>query len=295
MPNEKHIFLNEPIPSAVALYKVIAYGEEIWRELDEKRANYQNDLKFACAHNFFQKTLMAAHSILDIIRPITQEEVSLKSPYNDFISAMVITRSIFETYVNMNYLFNPNLGDEEKCFRLLIYEKNSFNQLLNFKKVEIKGKEDVSEDEKKETEDTKNEVDNFIMKIKKTNYYKKLGKSQKKLAVNPEKWSIHSRKERENLTDFNESQRIYLYGLFSAYSHAEPYGITMISMMRNQDEIYSQIYLPLLYTEMCLTFTIQLYCNVFGLKLRDDIEKRIGKLNGFKSQYVWQLKGSKID
>lgn len=167
------------------------------------------------------KILLTTLSIIELSNGFFLKTSKLVSNHRllDFSSINVLTRSIIESYLTLEYLFYNNLEDSHKEFRLLIWKVSGYKSRQNFFDFKNIGylSEDVSEKLKNELE----EIDNLLKEIEKSPFYKNLNKNDlwklDKFGIpRLESWSIMLENSSLNTDSFSLP-----YKLYSNYAHSE--------------------------------------------------------------------------
>lgn len=260
-----------------SLKNIIVFADQLWESTNKERQKHSG-IKKVLAHHFFQKGLTISFSTMSVIDSPERTDLNEFQGYKDFISAMILTRAVFENYINMNYLLASNLTWQEQMFRYLLFKKHGWYELKKLKEWE--------EDTPEEIEGTENNLNIFLNKIKRTNHYQTLKDEEKSNAISPEEWSIHESNKIAGIAGFNMAQVKYIKKVFSSHIHSFNYSLKMIELMNSGNEIYAQMTLPLMYTSICLTLTIEKYASVLGLNLNEHIKELIQLANKLKSKNI---------
>jgi len=229
-----------------SLKKVISASMNISIQASGKPCSRAQSI--AC--DFLLKNTLVAVSIWSLINPRNLDDFGIGNNQivHDFPSAFVLVRTLFEGYINMYYLLVNPRSDEERDFRLFIWERHA---LLERQKM---GKFLGSTHDK--LADEKNKIQQLTKKITSSNYFKKLSKPNEKWIRKEKEWTETSVFERADIAEIDRSQYKFIYKFLSNYVHSEAYALMQISSIRSPNTASSFMKIPLQYTEMFLSLTL---------------------------------------
>lgn len=167
------------------------------------------------------KILITTRSIIELTKGFQIETKDKISEYKslDFSSINILTRTIIESFLTMEYLFYNNLTDDEKRFRFLIWRISGYKSRQDF--FEKKDKNLISEEIQDKLENELDEINELLKEAKTFPYFNNLNKQHL--------WKLDQfgvpRLESWN-TLLNNSMletNIFLipYKLYSNYAHSE--------------------------------------------------------------------------
>lgn len=163
------------------------------------------------------KILLATRSIVVLTKGVYLETNNKQGAHKllDFPSINVLTRSILEAYLTLEYLFYNNLDEKEKEFRFKIWRVSGYKSRQNF--FDEEDKVQVSE---KLMEESK-EINILLEQIKEYTYYNDLTKNDfwKLDKYGIPRLNSWARMLENSSLETNKFST--LYKLFSNYAHSE--------------------------------------------------------------------------
>ncbi|MBD0404122.1 DUF5677 domain-containing protein [Flammeovirga sp. EKP202] len=206
------------------------------------------------AFSFLKKNTISCISILNIISPIkSQDNLSYKYSIYDINSSFILIRALFESYVNMFYLLDTNLTEDERELRYLLWKRHAFVERQKIS--EYKGLKD------KKLDLEKNLIEDLNIRIKSNSFFNNFSDKQKSKYLEKEwNWDL--------LGDFstkttnigiNKKRVDYLYKFLSNYSHSQSYAFMQVSELTQEDAKSLINGTPLLYTISFLAKTLELF------------------------------------
>ncbi len=120
------------------------------------------------------KILLASKSIIELGNGTKVSALTKDSNVKllDFPSINILTRSIIEAFLTMEYLFYNNLDKEERIFRFYIWQISGYKSRQSFFEKSQGLKQNITD--KLQTE--LNEIERLLSIIEKSPYYKKMDK-----------------------------------------------------------------------------------------------------------------------
>tara|TARA_R110001606_G_scaffold178175_1_gene324756 strand:- start:1353 stop:2303 length:951 start_codon:yes stop_codon:yes gene_type:complete len=165
------------------------------------------------------KILLATKSIIELGKGTKVSALTKNNNVKllDFPSINILTRSIIEAFLTLEYLFFNNLTEEERKFRFYIWQISGYKSRQNFFNERGELKENVTEKLKTEL----SEIKRLNNEIKKSKYYRTIKKqSLYKLDTyglpRLESWSKLLKQSVLKTSIFETS-----YKLYSNYAHSE--------------------------------------------------------------------------
>lgn len=210
---------------------------------------------------FFQKNILSAYTVYSIYYPkavIELPALSKGTVLQDFPSAFVIVRSMFETYINMYFLLFDSDSEDEIEFRLDMWEKHGLIEqttLLNYRDVH-KDNIDVN----------LNEIEELRNKIKGSEYFQNLSEPDKQLLDNSGKWTRLNKIQLAEKAGISLSLSEFIYKFLSNYTHSEAFSLMQIKSVSSFDDSIQLSTLPKMFAEMFLALTL---CQFTKLNLFD--------------------------
>lgn len=208
----------------------------------------------ALAADFFTKNTMVSLTIRNVINPGSIKEfpmVESSSKIYDFPSACVLIRTLFEGYINMNYLLIDSVSDEERKLRLDLWDRHGL----------LEGQRMASpfgfQHKKLETEEK--QIDAFTKSIENSYCFKTLSKSKRQSFLNMHKWTTLNTMERADKANIHRSQSELIFKFLSNYAHSESYALMQIRAVDSVKTAQKMMRVPLVFTEMFLSLTLKLF------------------------------------
>lgn len=165
------------------------------------------------------KILLATRSILQI-----SEGINLSTPYKaatikwlDTPSINILTRSIIEAFLTLEYLFYNELQESEKTFRLYIWQISGYKSRQSF----FENRENIKKDFKEKLDSEIVEINDLLQKIKGSVHYKDLDKTN---LWKLDKYGLPRLNSWSDLLEnstLNHRQFSAAYKLYSNYAHSE--------------------------------------------------------------------------
>ncbi|QQS37587.1 MAG: hypothetical protein IPM56_06435 [Ignavibacteriales bacterium] len=210
---------------------------------------------------FFQKNILSAYTVFTIYNPkpvISLPALSVGAVFQDFPSAFVIVRSMFESYINMCYLLFDSVSEEEIEHRLDLWEKHGLveqNILLKYRNVH---KEKINEN--------LSDIEEIRSKILKSKHFINLSDSDKQSISYSDKWTRLNKMQLAEKAEISLSLSQFIYKFLSNYTHSEAFSLMQIKSVSSFDESVQLSTLPKLFAEMILALTL---CKFTKLNLFD--------------------------
>jgi len=236
-------------PRLESLHKVISSALNISVKTTGLPCNRAQQL----ASDFLTKNTMVSLTIWNIINPKnTKEFPVVKSSFKayDFSSANVLVRTLFEGYINMNYVLIDSVSDEEKEFRMNLWDRHG---LLERQKM---GTSIGSRP--KQFQIDKRQINIYTKSITNSQYFKNLPKSEQQSFLNMDKWTKLKTLERADRANIHRSQSEFIFKFLSNYAHSESYALMQIYSVRSTQTAQELMRLPMGFTEMFLSLTLKL-------------------------------------
>ncbi|MCF8448152.1 MAG: DUF5677 domain-containing protein [Bacteroidia bacterium] len=120
------------------------------------------------------KILLATQSILQISNGIYISTINKKATVEwvDFSSINILTRSIIEAFLTIEYLYYNNLQDSERIFRLHIWRISGYKSRQSF----FENRQNLKNDIKEKLDSEIVEINDLLQKIEASIHYKDLNK-----------------------------------------------------------------------------------------------------------------------
>ena len=210
-----------------------------------------------CASDFLTKNTMVSWTIWNIVNPKNTEEFPMvrdSFKIYDLPSAWVLVRTLFEGYVNMNYLLIDRVSNEERKFRLDFWDRHA---LLERKKMAI-----FIGSQHKKLEADKKQSDEYTESIRDSKYFKALPPSKQQSFMHMDGWTDTGTIQRADKADIHRSQSEFIFKFCSNYAHSESYALMQIHAVRSTEEAQRLRRLPTSFTEMFLSLTLRLFAKL---------------------------------
>lgn len=240
-------------PRLQSLHKVISSSLKISVKTTGLRCTRAQQL----ASDFLTKNAMVSLTVWNIINPKNIEEFPIirdSFKIYDFPSAHVLIRTLFEGYINMNYVLIDPVSDEEREFRLDLWDKHA---LLERQKM---GSSIGSQHKKLGKE--KMQIDAYTKSIRNSRYFRALSKSEQQSFLDTHKWTKINTIERADKANIHRSQSEFIFKFCSNYAHSESYALMQIYSVRSVQMAQELIRLPMSFTEMFLSLTLNLFAKL---------------------------------
>lgn len=210
---------------------------------------------------FFQKNILSAYSIFTIYypKPVVELPALTKGAIlQDFPSAYVIVRSMFEAYINMYYLLFDSESENEVEFRLNMWEKHGLveqNTLLNYHGTQ-----------KNRVKENLRDIEKLKKRITDSEYFQNLSEPDKQSFNNSEKWTRLNKMQLADKAGISSSLSEFIYKFLSNYSHSESFSLMQLKGVSSFSESVQLSTLPKMFAEMFLALTL---CQFTKLNLFD--------------------------
>ena len=219
----------------------------------------QTNKEGALAQNFLTKITISSITIFNIIFP-KPIKIPLLSPNHlelyDLTSANVLTRSLFESYINFHSLLFDYSTLEEKELKFILWDRHVYTERIKMSSYRSNVLYNKNEDEQL--------VDNLIIQIKANDYFKNLSITDQKRIIKENKYSLQTVPEKSIRAGIVEHHSRFLYKFLSNYAHSEPFSIMQFNAVTNSKEAQDLVEgLPLIYTEAFLSLTLHLYSQIY--------------------------------
>lgn len=194
---------------------------EVLLEMIESLYEFKPELKEGevFIETLSMKVLLTTRSILSIAKGEQFNTINKVSTTKllDFPSIHVLTRSIIEAYLTLEYLFYNELNADEKVFRFNIWRLSGYKSRQNFKEIE-----DYTDEEIKLKLNSENqEIYNLLKLTKQSPYFIELNKNNiwklNKFGLP----RIHSWSSLIEASTLKQSLFSIPYSLYSNYAHSE--------------------------------------------------------------------------
>lgn len=244
---------NIKIASKKTLKKVISSAIDISFLIEGIEGNRGQEI----AANFLTKNTMVAITIWNIIDKNNVFKIDNKEiNFPDFSSALVLIRSLFEGYINMYYLLIAPETEEEEEFRLNMWDRHGLlerQRMANY----IGSSSDKLEYESKK-------INEYNKKIFDSSYFEEMSEPDKQGYKNTNNWTRKTALDRADIANIDRSQSEFIYKFLSNYSHSESYALMQINSVENKNIAEDLVEnLPIRFTEMFLSLTINIYSKLF--------------------------------
>jgi len=253
----------------------IILNHAIFVSKDSRRINCSRAEQEASV--FLQKNTLSSYTLYNIFNPppnLIFPAMTEGSVFHDFASAHVIVRAMFEAYVNMYYLIIDPSSNEEKEFRLDIWERHALTerQKMGFS---IGSTNQILIEEKQQIEERANS-------ILTSDYYKRLPKSEQQSIKDSPKWTKINVLERADKANIHRSQSEFLYKFMSNYSHSESFSIMQLHDIEKPEDALNLCKTPIRYGEMFLALTLNIF-STLNSKFKESVfkNKDVEKLINF--------------
>lgn len=236
-----------------SLHKVILSSLKISIKTTGLRCNRAQQL----ASDFLTKNTMVSLTVWNINNPKSIEEFSMiRNPFKiyDFPSAHVLIRTLFEGYINMNYVLIDPVSDEEREFRLDLWDRHG---LLERQKMASS-----IGSQPKQLEIEKRQIDTYTKSIGNSQYFKNLSGSEQRSFLHMHKWTKLTTIERADKANIHRSQSEFIFKFCSNYTHSESYALMQIYSVRSIQMTQELMRLPMSFTEMFLSLTLKLFAKL---------------------------------
>lgn len=236
--------------------------------LNKLTTNLRVDDYEALSHIFFSKNILTSITIWNIINPIplkfSKTSDNLFELY-DPSSAYVLTRNLFESYVNMYYLLVDYESKEEREFKYLLW-----NRCWRDERRKMTDSRGIPSSKIKNEEQEIRKIEKNLFSCK---FYINLTDKKRKYFNKSNNWSTLNLLGRAKRTSLNEERAFYMYKLLSNYAHSESFAIMQYNAINNPVEAQKLLYgIPIIYTEAFLALTIDVFKNYF-VSAKEYIEK----------------------
>lgn len=169
----KELHLIDSIPSTFESLELIAKAStELIQSIYDSKPKLEEGEVFI--ETLSTKILLTTKSIIELGKGTKVSALTKVSNVKllDFPSINILTRSIIEAFLTMEYLFYNNLDDEEKKFRFYIWQISGYKARQKFFDKKQGLKKNITDKLKTEV----NEIERLLSLIEKSPYYKKINK-----------------------------------------------------------------------------------------------------------------------
>ncbi len=239
-----------PFRSKKALHKVILCASRISYDTSGLRCTRAEKQ----ASDFLTKNVMASLTLWNIVNPKKTEDFPIvKGLYGvfDFPSAWVLVRTLFEGYINMNYLLIDPRSNKEREFRLDLWDRHG---LLERQRM---AHSIGSHDKKLET--NKKQIDELTESIRGSKYFNILSLSKQQAVLCGPGWTDVKTLSRADKANIHRSQSEFLFKFCSNYAHCESFALMQVHAVRSSNEAQKLMSLPMSFVEMFLSLTLKLF------------------------------------
>jgi hypothetical protein len=211
--------INSPLDTIESLLQITNAQSQIIESLYEGKPNLKMGEVFI--ETLSMKILLATKSVMEISKGFHIETNAQKSAHRllDFPSIHVLTRSMIESMLTLEYLFYNNLDDSEKEFRFLVWRISGYKSRQEFFNTE--NRKSIGTVLNKKLQEELNELSTLLSQAKAYPYFNDLSKqSLWKL----DKFGLPRMKSWSELLESSSlSTEIFLipYKLYSNYAHSE--------------------------------------------------------------------------
>ena len=169
----KELYLIDSVPDTFKSLDIITKaGTELIQSIYDSKPELREGEVFI--ETLSIKILLATKSIIELgkgtqVSALTKES---KVKLLDFPSINILTRSIIEAFLTMEYLFYNNLDVKERNFRFYIWQISGYKSRQSFFEKRRGLKKDITEKLKTEL----SEIERLLSMIEKSPYYAKMDK-----------------------------------------------------------------------------------------------------------------------
>lgn len=212
------------------------------------------------AADFLTKNTMASLTIWNIINPkdISDFKVNNSSfKMYDLPSLYVLIRTLFEGYLNMNYILIDPESEEERELRLNLWDRHALyerKKMANFI---------GTQNEKLKLELDK--IEEYTNRIKNSPYVNKKLKNEKQSLIERHNWCKLKKVQLAEKANIHKSQAEFMYKFLSNYVHSDSYSLMQINSYDSVDVIKSFFQLPINFTEMFMSLTIDAFSKMMPI------------------------------
>lgn len=207
------------------------------------------------ASNFYAKNSMAACTVLNIL---DEKLTCNEKTYIDIPTAYTVLRSIFEGYVNFNYIFEVENIEKIKL-NIWLCKKNAEHEKIKMQESLGAGNDDF-------VEAAFQKIENYKNKIKSLDYFNdKISKSEQESILNTQDWKYKplGAVKRAKISSIHESNAELIFKYTSNFSHAEPFALEVINSLSSGDDDFKEhINRILIITISLLSKTLELYSKI---------------------------------
>ncbi len=239
-----------PFRSKQALHKVILSASKISYDTSGLRCTRAEKQ----ASDFLTKNVMASLTLWNITNPKKTEDFPIVKDLCglfDSPSAWVLVRTLFEGYINMNYLLIDPQSNEEREFRLDLWDRHG---LLEWQRM---ARSIGSHDKKLEPD--KKQIDELTESIRDSKYFKILSPPKQQTILCGPGWTDVKTLLRADKANIHRSQSGFLFKFCSNYAHSESFALMQIHAVRSPKEAQKRMSLPMSFVEMFMSLTLKLF------------------------------------
>lgn len=207
--------------------------------------------------DFLTKNTMLSLTIWHIINPQNIQGFPITSDsfkVYDFPSAHVLIRTLFEGYINMNYVLIDPKSDEEREFRLNLWDRHA---LLERQKMASS----IGSQHKK-VKRGERRIDVYAESIKNSQYFRTLPGDEQQSFLNMHKWTKLNTIQRADKANIHRSQSEFIYKFLSNYAHSEAFALMQIHSVFSVQMAQKLMRFPIRFTEMFLNLTLKLFAKL---------------------------------
>lgn len=210
---------------------------------------------------FFTRCVLGCTTIWNILNP---KEITDFPEYKksfklapDFPSSYDLLRALYENLINLNYVLNDPCLQEEKDFRIKMWERHTLNERLELAKVMHQSPEIVNEINSLQTQKSSLEKEIFS-----SSYFNSLPANDQQSIKSSSNWCRLKTKERADLLKLRKGLHDFLYRYLSSYSHSEGIALEQIDATRSPEQAKEMETPIMFHAEMILCLTIDLYAGM---------------------------------
>lgn len=210
------------------------------------------------ASGFLLKSTLTCRTILRIALPprdIEYGKIYIPATIYDFPSAYILTRSVYENYINQYYLLLDDIDGTIRKFRVLAWRLHAaFERKTMLESI----------GSSKYIDDLNREIDLFSDEVKKLPYFKRLPRNkQERYLRKRNKWDDFNQTDVAVRSGIHLSQVKAMYKYTSNYVHSGPFAIQQILEVRSGEETKSLLFNPIWFSEMFLALTLDASARIF--------------------------------
>ena len=248
--------------NVVALYpRVLNFTYEVVNSLKGKKE--ADERKFIC-EKLATKIFLHASTIhhLRSGSNVTLEAYPNGSHVVDFASILVITRAIFETYLNLFEIFFEPQNDDEFEYRYAVYQLRGLKIAeLTIQNNPMAEGQDV--DFILQVQQRFKDIESLKNRIKRTSHFQTLDQNQQKASLEGSLFPKRNRDDLAKEAGFGKKSFQQIYAYLSGYTHGDSLSIIQIKDAVSDEEKDSFIRLSMGLVMMVLSHLILNYARKF--------------------------------